>query len=68
MEKSLFLVKGFTEGFTLHYEGPRNRTNQGKNLPFNARNKCELWMKIMKEVTVNRYAGPFEQIPYECYV
>ena len=31
-------------------------------------NKTILWNKIIKEVKVKRYAGPFEQIPFDTYI
>ena len=30
--------------------------------------KTELWNKVMKEVKLKRYTGPFNKIPYECYI
>ena len=31
-------------------------------------NKTVLWNKVMKEVKLKRYAGPYEEIPYEYYI
>ena len=39
-----------------------------KNIPFSVGNQNILWEKIMKEVEVCRYAGPFEVIPFEYYI
>ena len=66
--KAEFLLQGFEKGFRLQYQGPKNRKNTSRNLPFNCGNKHELWSKIMKEVVAKRYAGPFVQIPFENYV
>ena len=30
--------------------------------------KITLWNKVMKEVKLNRYAGPFEEIPFEYFI
>ena len=67
-EKRKFLIKGFTSGFSLGYKGPMNRKDTSNNIPFTIGNKYELWEKIMKEVKLGRYAGPFEKIPFDHYV
>ena len=60
-----FLLKGFSEGFELGYQGPVDRTNYSRNIPFTVGNKVELWNKIMKEVQARRYAGPFVNPPFD---
>ena len=62
-----FLVKGFTEGFNIEYQGIENRQDVSRNIPFTVGDKFELWMKIMKEVKAGRFAGPFDQIPFKEY-
>ena len=43
--------------------------HQSKNLKFRGiGDKVTLWNKVMKEVKLKRYAGPFEEIPFEYYV
>ena len=63
-----FLVNGFRSGFDLNYQGPRNRQDRSKNIPFTVGNALEMWNKIMKEVKEKRYAGPYTDIPFEYYV
>ena len=63
-----FLVEGFTNGFDLGYRGPENIQQTSNNLKFTIGDKTELWNKVMKEVKENRYAGPFEQIPFKDYI
>ena len=64
-----YLIQGFRNGFSLEYCRPRERKSQSKNIPFRRiGDKFELWQKIMKEVKLGRYVGPFEQIPYEFYI
>ena len=68
-EETEFLVRGFTEGFDLCYEGPKGRTDTAKNIPIREVGSMEeMWDKLMKEVELGRYAGPFEEIPFEEYI
>ena len=30
--------------------------------------ECILWNKVMKEVKLNRYVGPFKDIPYDNFI
>ena len=64
-DKIKFLVKGFTEGFTLGYQGREDVKITSPNLKFTIGDEIELWNKVMKEVKAKRYAGPFEDIPYK---
>ena len=67
-----FLVNGFKNGFHLGYEGPMNRRDTSDNIQFTpgVGNKFELWEKIMKEVKLGRFLGPWKQedIPFKSYV
>ena len=38
------------------------------NLPLRIGSHFDIWEKIMKEVKLGRYAGPFPNIPYENYI
>ena len=49
-EKIKLLHEGFTQGFDLCYEGPKNRQSNSENIPLNVGTKTQLWNKIMKEV------------------
>ena len=66
--KTKYLVNGFKNGFDLGYRGNENVKMTSKNLKFTIGNQTILWNKVMKEVQENRYAGPFENIPYDCYI
>ena len=66
--KSAYLIDGFTNGFDLHYQGPKIRQDSSENIPLNIGSKLEIWEKMMKEVKEGQYAGPFEQIPFESCV
>ena len=67
-QKMEFLVDGFSNGFSLGYEGPEEIQLTAPNLKFVIGNKTEMWNKIMKEVEAKRYAGPFEEIPFKNYI
>ena len=63
-----FLVNGFHNGFDIGYEGPQNCTDLSRNIPFQVGSHEEMWSKIMKEVKLGRFAGPYESIPFDNYV
>ena len=63
-----FLVNGFRFGFDIGYKGPVIRQSKSENIPFTIGNEAEMWNKIMKEVKLGRYAGPFADVPYENYI
>ena len=61
-EEANFLLKGFKEGFSLMYEGPREPTD-AKNLK-SALDRPEIVRaKIKKELQASRVAGPFKTRP-----
>ena len=67
--ESQFLIDGFTNGFSIGYQGPEDVKITSPNLKFRGvGDKVTLWNKVMKEVKENRYAGPFEKIPFEHYI
>ena len=64
-----FLVKGFTDGFTIGYQGNKNVQMESPNLKFRGiGNETVLWNKVMKEVREKRYAGPFSKPPFKNYI
>ena len=67
-EERRFLVDGFYNGFDIGYQGCKTRQSKSKNIPFTVGNKIELWNKIMKEVKEKRYAGPYDEVPFENYI
>ena len=67
--ETAFLLDGFTNGFSLEYQGPQNVKITSPNLKFReVGTPTELWNKVMKEVKAERYAGPFEKIPFENFI
>ena len=69
VDKINFLIDGFENGFTLGYNRPENVQIKSPNLKFRGvGNKTILWNKVMKEVKLKRYAGPFSEIPFDSYI
>ena len=67
-QKTKYLVKGFSVGFSLNYLGERNVCRDAPNLPFTIGNETILWNKVMDEVEAGRYAGPYEKPPFKFYI
>ena len=68
MEGDSFLLEGFKNGFPIGPQGNRKVKLTSPNLKFRGvGNHTILWNKIMKEVKLKRYAGPYESIPFEFY-
>ena len=66
--KEIILVNGFHYGFDLGYRGPKNVKQTANNLKITVGSATELWNKVMKEVKLGRYAGPFDEIPFDNYI
>lgn len=56
-----YLVQGFTEGFSLDYQGPRDCKQYANNLRLRVGTQTDLWNKVMKEVQLKRVAGPYTE-------
>ena len=68
-EKTQYLLDGFRNGFSIGYTDNENVQLKSHNLKFRGvGNKIELWNKVMKEVKLKRYTGPFNEIPFENYI
>ena len=64
-----YLINGFKKGFDIGYRGPLRRKDLANNIPIRGvGSKFEMWPKLMKEVKLRRYAGPFSKIPFEYYM
>ena len=66
--ESVFLLDGFRNGFDIGYRGSLHIQQRSPNLKIRVGSHLILWNKIMKEVKNLRYAGPYEEIPYEYYI
>ena len=68
-EERRFIVSSFKFGFDLMYRGDENVQMKSPNLKFRGvGNETILWNKVMKEVKLKRYAGPYEEIPYDNFI
>ena len=67
--KTKSLVDGFRYGFRLGYQGNRKVKMKSPNLKFReVGNEIELWNKVMKEVKLKRYVGPYDEPPFEYFI
>lgn len=64
-KKRSYIIDGFTNGFSIHYTGPTDRQNTSNNLKITIGSELELWNKVMTEVQLKRYSGPFDEIPQQ---
>ena len=67
-KKTKFLVNGFRWGFSLNFGGNMNQRRFAPNLKLRVGSKVELWNKVMKEVEAKRYAGPYEEVPFDNFI
>ena len=66
--KTDFLVDGFTTGFDIGYRGPATRQSTSENIPLKVGTPTHLWQKMMDEVKLGRFAGPFNEVPYKNFI
>ena len=66
--KTIKLVNGFRNGFDIGYSGPTDVKQTAANLPLTVGDEIDLWNKVMKEVKLKRFAGPFKKIPFDSYI
>ena len=68
-EEIKFIVSGFKYGFDIGYRGrTKGIQRTAPNLKLNVGNKTILWNKVMKEVKLKRFAGPFKTVPFCNYI
>ena len=67
-QKAAELVEGFTNGFRIGYEGPSDIQRLAPNLKLTVGNETILWNKVMKEVKLGRFAGPFKEPPFKNFI
>ena len=69
-KKTKKLINGFKNGFSLGYKGDRNVCQTSPNLKITVGSETELWNKVMKEVKLKRFAGPYpiNKPPFKRYI
>ena len=67
-QKTNFIIDGFTKGFSIHYEGPKDVAWFLNNLPLKCGTVADLWIKIIKEVKLGSFAGPFPVVPFDNFM
>ena len=67
-DKTEFLYQGFLEGFSLGYEGNTQVQLYSPNLRIRVGSPQILWNKVMKEVRLKRFAGPFQKVPFKNFI
>ena len=68
-EETQFIVDGFRKGFDLGYAGPERVKITAPNLKLKQPgDEIVLWNKVMKEVKLGRFAGPYEHVPFEFFI
>lgn len=67
-KKTDILVDGFTHGFNIGYDGPKNRQTFSRNHKLRFGNELKLWNKVMKEVKEKRLVGLLKAIKFDNFV
>ena len=67
-KRSEALINGFKFGFSIGYEGETEIQQKSAILKLFVGSKIELWNKVMKEVGLKCFAGPFGKIPFKNYI
>ena len=69
LTETKFLVDSFRHDFDLGYRGPIEGVRcNAWNLKLRDGTQIDLWNKVMKEVKLGRYAGPFSDPPFKNYI
>ena len=68
-EETSFIAQGFRNGFDLGYRGQTEGIQRlAPNLKLEVGNEVILWNKVMKEVKLGRFAGPYSQPPFKNFI
>ena len=55
-------------GSQLGYQGPTDVVRTSRNLPLKCGDEFDLWEKMIKEVKLGRFAGPYKKVPFDTYI
>ena len=67
-QKTAYLADGFKNGFSLCYQKQVVGSRFAPNLTLRVGSKIQLWNKVMAEVELGRYAGPYETPPFKDFI
>ena len=68
-DETKFLVDGFRKGFDIGFQGKIEGVRRfAPNLRLRIGNVTILWNKIMKEVKLGRFVGPFDKPPFADFI
>ena len=68
VDKIIYLTEGFKNGFSLGYQGDEKVKLSTRNLKLRVGDNIDLWNKVMKEVKLKHFAGPFDKPPFKFYI
>ena len=66
--KTKFVVDGFRFGFNLKFSKKLQGKQRSPNLKITVGSETELWNKVMHEVNLQRYAGPYKDPPFDEFI
>ena len=66
--KTHFLCDCFRKVFSINYQGPTNVRVISPNLKLWVGDKTQLWKKVMKEVKLKHFTGPFSHSPFDNFI
>ena len=61
-------MNGFTNGFAIGFQGNCKVKRYAHNLKIRVGSYFDIREKVMKEVSAGRYAGPYEDPPFEYFM
>ena len=67
-KETSFIVDGFTHGFEIGYRCSCKVKQNSNNLRLDCGSPEDLWGKMMKEVKLKQFAGPFKKLPFDNYI
>ena len=68
VDKINYLTDGFRNGFSLGYQGDERVKLRARDPKLRVGDNIDLWNKVMKEVKLKCFAGPFDELLFEFYI
>ena len=67
-EETNFTIESFRKGFLIGYDGDKEIQRTAPNLKLECGTHQDMWNKVMKEVSLSRFVGAYEKIPFDHYI